>query len=108
MYQECQRANTVALAASLIAKANKGQLIAVAFTNTNVAARYLQVFDSATLPADATVPLFSIQVAAGASYVLEFPGFAVNMQAGIAVCNSSTAGAKTIGGADSLITVLFL
>ena len=106
--QQCQRHNSAGLAASLIVKDAKGWLIAVVFVNTNAAARFLQVFDSATLPADTAVPLISISVAAGATYVLSFPGFAAPMQNGIVLCNSSTAATKTIGAADSLFTALYL
>lgn len=104
---EALRANSAGLAASLIVKASKGYLIAVHLINTNVGARFLQVFDSATLPADTTVPLISISVPAGGTFLLNFAPFGLLMQNGIAVCNSTTAATKTLGSADSFISAAF-
>lgn len=98
---------SAALEASHVVKANKGVLYGLAAYNGNGAARFIQLFDSATLPADTAVPLFTFQVAAGATLPLTFPGIGIQFFAGLVVCNSSTGGAKTIGAADSLFQILF-
>ena len=68
-------------------------------TNTNASAQFIQIFDSATVPADTTVPDRMFKVAAGTT-VSYAPLGGVNMTNGIAVSNSSTAATKTIGAAD--------
>jgi hypothetical protein len=100
--------NPGALAASRIIKATAGKLFQLRMTNTNAAARNLQIFDSATLPADATVPLISIPVGIGAFVVIDFGVFGRAFANGIVVCNSTTLATKTIGAADSLFDASFL
>ena len=94
-----------ALAASIVI-AQAHALYGFTVNNTNAAAQYIQVFDSVTLPADGAVPdvLFTI---AGASDkgVLWLPPR--RFRRGIVICNSSTAGTKTIGSADCFFDVQF-
>lgn len=95
---------TAATATNLVlytGKGGAGTTLTIIFTNTNVAVRYLQIFDAATLPADATVPKASIAVAAGGTFVLNVPW---SCTTGIVICNSTTALTKTLGAADSIIT----
>jgi hypothetical protein len=98
---------SAALEASHIVKTAKGVVYGISAYNGNGAARFIQLFDSTTLPADAVVPLFTFQVAAGATLLLTFPGVGIQFYTGVVVCNSSTGGAKTIGAADSLFQILF-
>lgn len=107
MSQEIRRYSSAALEASHVVKDSKGMLHSLTFTNTNAAARYLQVFDANALPADSTVPAITIQVAAGATINLNYDMAPLPFQSGIVVCNSSTAGTKTIGAADSHFCVGF-
>lgn len=100
--------NPGALAASRIIKAAAGKLFKLRMTNTNVAARFLQVFDSAGLPADATVPLISIPVGIGAYVDIDFGTYGRSFANGIVVCNSTTIATKTIGAADSLFDASFV
>lgn len=102
---ECLRYNSAAQQASAIVKDAKGVLLFVHFYNANAAARWLQIFDSATLPADAVIPLFTVNVAAAGSYTLNLAPLGLVMNKGIVVCNSSTGPTKTIGAADSLFMV---
>jgi hypothetical protein len=104
---QCLRYSSAALEASKIVKASKGILVGLAWTNTNGATRYLQVFDSATLPADATIPMMIFPLATGQTMVLTVPGVGIPFQNGIVVCNSSTMATKTIGAADSLFQILY-
>ena len=75
--------------------------------NGNAAARWIQVFDSAALPADTAVPMLTIPVAIGASVSRDFGSFGMSFLKGLWVCNSSTGPTKTIGAADSLFNVRF-
>lgn len=104
---ESQRYSSAAQEASAIVKAAKGGLIGFFMHNGNVAQRFLQVFDSATLPADGAVPVFSFPVAPSAVFIPTMPGISMPFQKGIVVCTSTTFLTKTIGTADALFTVIF-
>lgn len=85
------------------------QFLQVFVMNKGASTLYLQFFDSATVPADATVPTFiPVPVAAGAlvqfcpgqglaQYVLGFP-----MANGLSWAASTTAGTKTVDSTSSL------
>lgn len=91
-----------AVAASGVIKNAAGTLYGGVFMNNNAALRYLQIFDSATVPADTTVPLFSIPVQPQSAFPFSYlrgRPFAN----GIAWCTSSTFGTKTIGAADAIV-----
>jgi hypothetical protein len=93
-------ATSTAYASSLILKASAGRLMSVSFYNSGPA-QFFQLHDSATLPAEATVPKSVIYVAnkgsGGWDYGLRGRSFA----AGIVICNSTTGPTKTIGAADT-------
>lgn len=95
-----------ALVASRIICTIPCKLLAVIVLNTNVAVRYLQVFESATLPADGDVPaLPAIPVAAGGATMFQFGDHGVDLDC-LTICNSSTAATKTIGGADMAMVAI--
>ena len=72
--------------------------------NNKATDQYIQVFDSATLPADGTVPLHILLAPANFQFSLSFASGRL-FSNGIAVCNSSTAVTKTIGAADCIIDI---
>lgn len=98
---------TAALAASGIIKATPGVLHSISITNGAAFSQYIQLFDSATLPANATVPLFSVLLQAGGFAMFDWPVYGKNFVAGIVWCNSSTHVTKTIGAADCFATATF-
>jgi len=98
---------TAALAASGIPKATPGVLHSISVTNTSASAQYFQLFDSATLPANGTVPLFSVLLQAGGFGFFDWPVYGKAFAAGIVWCNSSTHATKTIGSADCFVTATF-
>lgn len=100
--------DSTALEASRVIKSSAGKLYRLQCLNTNAAVRYLQIFNSTTLPADATVPVFTIPVGIGAFVELDFTSMGRYFSTGIVVCNSSTIGTKTIGAADSWFNALYL
>ena len=70
-------------------------------SNGNGSARYLQIFDSATVPADGAVPMVSIAMAANSSFAFsEIPMTCAN---GIYMCLSTTQNTKTLAGADMVL-----
>jgi len=99
--------NRGAALASAVVKAGPGALYGWNVTNGNAAARWLQFFDATTLPADTSVPLFSIPLAIGGSSNISLIRPRVFLK-GIIVCNSSTAATKTIGAADSLFDIQYV
>lgn len=98
---------SAAAEASSISKASSGTFFRFMATNIITADRYFQVFDSATLPANGTVPEHSWFVAAGgtASEAYDLGDYHTN---GIVWCWSTTAGTKTIGGADGIAVVDYI
>lgn len=99
---------SAALEASAIIKASETKFYSITFVNTNGGTRYLQLFNSATLPADAVVPILTFPVATGVTFTYttgEYPNLFSN---GLVVCNSSTLASKTIGSADSLFYVQYI
>ena len=97
---------TAALATGLVVVASPAKLFKINALNTNAAARWIQIFDAAAMPADATVPLISIPVGIGAAVSESWPD-GRPFKNGICICNSTTAATKTIGAADSLIDASF-
>jgi hypothetical protein len=91
---------------SSVTKASAGNLYGFSATNSNAAVRYLQFFNSTTVPADATVPVLEFVMPANGGAAFEWPmgrAFAT----GIAWCFSTTSQTKTIITAanDALVDV---
>ena len=92
-------ASSVAAATSLVVKAAAGTLYELRFTNTKATSQFIQIHNTAALPADGAIPIESITVPGTTSGSVTFPQ-ALTMGTGITVCNSSTLATKTIGAAD--------
>ena len=84
-----------------------GQVLLYGFTvsSTNVAAQFVQLFDAQTLPADGAVPVTFLAVTTNAQARGYYGKPGRRFTGGIVLCNSSTAGTKTIGSADCLFDV---
>ncbi len=93
-------ATTTVYAASLILKSSGGVLYGLSGFNSKASTQFIQVHDSATLPADGAAPKVLVQVAASSSFSLDFGTRGRSFASGIVVCNSSTGPTKTIGAAD--------
>jgi hypothetical protein len=96
---------TAALASSKVIKASAGTLYHVVVSNTKASAQFCQIFDSATLPSEAAVPLVSFKLPAGDARSYDVQD-GMPFTSGIVVCNSSTQATKTIGSADCLFFAL--
>lgn len=80
------------------------KLFGFTVANTNANAQYILLFDQTSVPADGQVPDVVFQVAgATTDGVLWVPPR--KMLRGIVLCNSTTAGTKTIGAADCAFDV---
>lgn len=100
-------ASSVIYETSRIVKAGPGVLYGLSVFNSKGSAQWIQLHDSATLPADAAVPLATFTLATVANLVLEFGLYGLSFVNGIVVCNSSTGPTKTIGSADCFITARY-
>ena len=91
---------STALEASHVIKASAGRLFQLTGINTKSSAQYIQVFNSASVPADSTAPVLLAYVPAGGNFSWDFGAAGRYFSTGISVSNSSTAATKTIGSAD--------
>jgi hypothetical protein len=93
-----------ALVASRIVATQPRKLFSVVGYNSG-AAQFIQVHESATLPAEAAVPKHSFPVGAAQFYSFDLGLVGEDLDA-ITICNSSTAATKTIGAADVSIQAI--
>lgn len=100
-------ATVAAYVASKIVKASSGRLFGLTGYNSKSSAQFIQLHDSATLPADTAIPVFLISVPASSSFSIDFGMRGRSFANGIVVCNSSTGPTKTIGSADVYIDAQF-
>lgn len=91
---------STAYEASRIIKAGAGRLWGFSGYNSKASAQFIQIFDSATLPADTAVPVVVFTVATVANFSLDYSTRGRKFDNGIVICNSSTGPTKTIGSAD--------
>ena len=98
---------TTALVNSLIVKASSGNLYGFSGYNSKATSQFIQVFDSATVPADGATAVINITVPATSNFSYSAGRFSRRFNAGIVITNSSTAPTKTIGVADCSIDVQF-
>lgn len=97
---------SAAAEASSVSKASTGVLYGFTFSNANASTRYLQFYNSTTVPADTAVPFATFECPSGKTISGEWPKGRY-CATGIAWANSSTQNTKTIGSADSLCDVQF-
>jgi hypothetical protein len=100
-------ASTTAYAASLIVKASAGVLYIVTGFNSRSSGQFIQIFDSATLPADTSVPKVIFYVESNSNFSFDLGVYGRAFSSGIVVCNSSTGPTKKIGAADCWFDVQY-
>jgi hypothetical protein len=99
--------NTNVVAASGVVKATPGTVYGFTVMNSNGATRYFQLYNLAAVPSDAAVPFMSFELATGTSKTIDFGVYGCAFSVGVCWANSSTNATKTIGSADSLVTILY-
>ncbi len=93
-------ATTTVYATSLICKASPGTCYGISGYNSKASTQFIQLHDSATLPADTAVPAVIITVPATSNFSIDFGVYGRRCLNGITLSNSSTGPTKTIGSAD--------
>jgi hypothetical protein len=76
-------------------------------SSTNAGSQFVQWFDLSALPADGVVPIAFTPVAASNSAGVFYGDSGRVFGRGLVLCNSTTAGTKTIGAADCLFDVQY-
>ena len=99
--------DSVAYEASTISKASPGTVYSITGYNAKTSAQFIQLHDSATLPADTAVPAVIFSVPASSNFFYDFGEIGRYCSSGITVCNSSTGATKTIGSADCWINIQY-
>jgi len=98
--------SSTAYESSHVLKASSGALISIAGYNSKTGAQFIQLFNSATVPADATAPVLVFTVPASSNFSYDVPITGLPFSTGIAIANSSTGPTKTIGSADCYFTAV--
>lgn len=89
------------LEASRVVKAGAGTLFSFTVLNTNIAARFVLVFDTGSPLTAASVPVVVVSVPAASSFVWAPGARGRAFYQGIVLANSTTPAVLTIGAADS-------
>jgi hypothetical protein len=93
--------------ASRVVKASAGTLFVVSGFNNHTSDQYIQLFDSASLPANGVVPKIVIRAFAREPFGYRAPEAGRAFSTGIVICNSTTGPTKTIGSANCLFDIQY-
>jgi hypothetical protein len=76
--------------------------------NSKASAQFIQIFNSATVPADTTVPVVIVYVPATSNFSVSFAPFGKPFSSGISWSNSASGSVKYQGAADCWINAQYL
>jgi hypothetical protein len=99
--------DAVTYAASGVIKASAGTLLGVMGFNSNASGQFIQIYNSATIPIDTTVPILTVFVPGTSNFSIDFSPLGKLFSIGISWSNSSTGPTKTIGASDCWINVQY-
>lgn len=99
--------HSIALASSL-GLSGRCYLVSLTVANTNASAQFIQLHDANTLPADGAIPAVVLTAAGSGDKFLTYSLPGLYFTEGVFVCNSSTAGTKTIGASDCFFALQFI
>jgi hypothetical protein len=99
-------ATVTAYNSNLVVKASAGVLQNLIGYNSG-AAQFIQIHNTAALPANGVAPTFVFTVPAQGNFSLDFPNGGMILSTGIVVCNSSTGATRTGGTADCWFTAVY-
>lgn len=99
---------TTALQSSLIVKASAGRLMGVNGYNANTSSVFMQLHDSATVPADTVVPVVSFTVPATSNFSLDYGLRGRNFANGIILVTSTSQAVKVLGAANTFADAQYI
>lgn len=102
--------NSTALEASRVVKASAGRLYKLFVYNNEAQANFIQIHNTASVPAEGVVPFWAFPIAASSflPYPVDFDVYGLYLSTGITIVNSTTANTKTLGGANLLIMAQYV
>lgn len=90
---------------SLIATTNWAKLYSLTGYNSSGNVQYIQIFETNAVPANGTVPAFSMPVPATSYYSWDFSYYGLDLD-DITVCSSTTANSLTLSGTNTTFQVI--
>lgn len=99
--------STTTLSSSGVIKNSPGTIYGIIGINNNANQQYLQIFESASVPADGTVPTLVFILEPLDNFSIDFGVYGFDLDAGISWSNSITLETKTIGLEDCWLNAIY-